>query len=468
MHDRIDAARGRGAIRRSLLALLLVALPACDTEELLEVEEPTFATPGTLNSLEGLAVLYAGAIGDFQAAYSGRGGAVDDFLSVSTLFSDEYRVADTFTTRNATDQRAQFPTDQGNTSDGAYFRLHYARRAAADVAAAIAEVAPQKTADPRYAIARSLEGFSIIALAEAFCGAIPISEGSGGVPGQPGVPLTTQQLFQEAATRFDDALAGNAASDLARVGKARALLNNGDFAGAASAVAAVPTNFVHMVEHSANSTRQQNPLYALMQNRRYTVADVEGVNGLNYRASQDPRVPWIQNSQGGFDSAVPMYVDLRHPSFGADVPLASGVEARLIEAEAALRANNTALWLQKLNDLRANAATLMPILVEGWANAVPGPNNPTRALAALTDPGTAAARVDLMFRERAFWLYSTGHRHGDMRRLVRQYQRTEGQVFPTGAHHRGGVYGTDVNFPIPFRETQNPNYTVDMCKVGEA
>jgi hypothetical protein len=40
-------------------------------------------------------------------------------------------------------------------------------------------------------------------------------------------------------------------------------------------------------------------------------------------------------------------------------------------------------------------------------------------MVAPTDPGTANARVDLMFRERAFSLFGTSHRVGDLRRLSR-------------------------------------------------
>jgi hypothetical protein len=58
----------------------------------------------------------------------------------------------------------------------------------------------------------------------------------------------------------------------------------------------------------------------------------------------------------------------------------------------------------------------------------------------------------MLFRERAFWLYATGHRLSDMRRLIRQYGRraSEGQYF------KGGTYGDDVNFPIPQTELNNP------------
>ena len=96
----------------------------------------------------------------------------------------------------------------------------------------------------------------------------------------------------------------------------------------------------------------------------------------------------------------------------------------------------------------------------GSLSAYPQSANP---LPALTDPGTDVARVNLLFRERAFWLYLTGTRLGDMRRLIRQYSRGAETVFPTGAWHKGGNYGTDVNLPIPFNEQQNPNYDATKC-----
>ena len=74
-------------------------------------------------------------------------------------------------------------------------------------------------------------------------------------------------------------------------------------------------------------------------------------------------------------------------------------------------------------------------------------------LASLSDPGTPDARVDLTFRERAFWMFMTGHRLGDLRRLVRQYGRGSETVFPTGAYHNDNlVRGTDVNIVIPISE----------------
>jgi hypothetical protein len=96
--------------------------------------------------------------------------------------------------------------------------------------------------------------------------------------------------------------------------------------------------------------------------------------------------------------------------------------------------------------------------------------NALRALAGLPEdivaPADPVSGTDLLFRERAFWLYATGHRLGDMRRLIRQYLRDPETVFPTGDYYRGGqTYGTDVNLPMPRREQNNPNLpdTPDGC-----
>jgi hypothetical protein len=46
-----------------------------------------------------------------------------------------------------------------------------------------------------------------------------------------------------------------------------------------------------------------------------------------------------------------------------------------------------------------------------------------------------------------------------MRRLIRQYNRTQETVFPTGTYPTGGgTYGTDVNFPLGPDEIGNPNF----------
>ena len=88
---------------------------------------------------------------------------------------------------------------------------------------------------------------------------------------------------------------------------------------------------------------------------------------------------------------------------------------------------------------------------------------PIGALPALTvaDITAAGGAVNLLFAERARWLWLTAHRLGDLRRLIRQYGRPANTVFPTGPYFKINFanYGTDVNFPVPITEKNNPNFT---------
>ncbi|MBW3656408.1 MAG: hypothetical protein KY444_09880, partial [Gemmatimonadetes bacterium] len=493
-------AKGLRPLPRALaLGVLALPLGACDLDRVLAVRDPEQVSPGDLENPESVPGLYNGALRTFFIAYSGAGD--DAFLNTSGLLADEMYAGDTFTTRQATDRRDQQPGTLGNTSDVAYARLQLARSNARRAAAAAQRfgVGSDGAASlpATFATLRAIEGFTYVALAEGFCGNIPFSV----VPETgPIDPLDQTQLrpgistlaaFDTAIVRMTEAVAAQPTNSLARVGLGRAHLNRGNYAAAAAAVAGVPTNFVFRIEHSANAFAQNNPVWVLQSAGRYGVSNDEGGTqrpdqaatsntpadtagfttdegeGLAFRAYRDPRVTWF--SQGsGFAAGVLLHRDGRYLDQNADVPLASGVEARLIEAEAQLAAGNTAGWLATLNTLRASAGTLIPTLYPAISDALKAQFPQT--LAPLDDPGTPAARVDLLFRERALWMYMTGHRLGDLRRLVRQYGRDQGSVFPTGKYFfgPGGVYGNDVAMPVPFNETNNTQYDPSRCDVDQA
>ena len=165
-----------------------------------------------------------------------------------------------------------------------------------------------------------------------------------------------------------------------------------------------------------------------------TVSDGEGNNGLDFVSANDPRVP-TELLGTGRDGETEHYYFKKYTDRYDPIVLASGIEARLIEAEADLQAGGSN-WLSILNDLRAVA--------------IDPPMEP------LMDPGTPDGRVDLVFRERAFWLFATGHRMGDLRRLLRQYGRSQNDTHPVG-HYKGPQdYGTDVVFILTLSEQSNP------------
>jgi hypothetical protein len=256
-------------------------------------------------------------------------------------------------------------------------------------------------------------------------------------------------MFETAVAKFDSALAqpGLALDDgtitnLAAVGLARALVDLGQFPQAAAAVADVPTDFQYVTEHAGSPLSLQNAIWSYTDQGLWSVSDQEGGNGLPYISAEDPRVPVdsLDDDGDGFadpglDSQTPQYFLLKYADASAPVVVADGIEARLIEAESQLQAGSRSGMTTILNSLRQAAGL---------------PNVAT--------PGTYVAAQDLLFSERAFWLYATGHRLGDMRRLIRQYLRPADTVFPVGAYHKGGgSYGPDVNLPIPIEEQNNPN-----------
>lgn len=423
-----------------VITLLSVSLVACDSEKILEVTDVDVATPESLEGNAALGVVHAGAIGDFQVAYSGSDGS-EGQITMAAMFTDEYVNSETFPTRIEVDQRI---IQEDNATMTGIMRDVQRARASADFASA--KFAAGAPTDIRRSETMSLAGFAILLMGENYCSGVPISKLTDAGEIIFGEQRTTSQLFDDAIAKFDSALTQAGAStaaaptrarNLAKIGKGRALLNKGDHAAAAAAVAGVPTNFVYYIFHSENTGRQNNGLWAFQRvGSRFSVADNEGINGLPFMSDNDPRVRWSYSGRAGFDGSTPLYYEEKYPTRSSSVPLAEGVEARLIEAEAALKAGNLLGYAAGINAARTQQGAPTPIIV----------------------PATASAQVDQLFKERAYALWLTSHRLGDLRRLIRQYGRTEDGVFPTGNYFKGGVYGDDVNFIIPSDEKNNPNF----------
>ena len=432
-----------------LVAALALPLGACDLDSLLDVEDVDVATPESLQNPGAVPVVYAGVLSDFAVAYGGSGSTGggsngEGQVLLSGMLADEFIATGTFNTRIEVDRR-DIPTDpnalgvaESGQIEESYQQLHDARVAAENGAELFARA--ELTDDPRRAQLFSLAGFAYNFFGENYCSGVPFSsvnvEGTFTYEG----PSTTDETFQRAIVRYDSALAvAEAGSDeeyLARVGKARALLNLGQYAEAATVAAPVPTDFEYDIFYTVNTPLQENGVWHYAQeNGRYAVADTEAGEGLPYRSANDPRVPWFDAERDPFDTTLAMeyYAQNKYEDRGADIPLATGIEARLIEAEAALAGVAAGDPLAILNDLRSQ---------------VPG-------LAPLTGPVT----VDVLFQERAFWLWLTSHRLGDLRRLVRQYDRASETVYPSGDYFRPGLtYGNDLQLPIHQTELQNPQF----------
>lgn len=502
-----NAGRGVKPLSRLVMAVALVLpLLACNTDKLVEVEDPAARRPEDLNNAGAVPALVQGAFRQFVGGYSGFGG--DAFLSASGAISDEFYWGDTFTTRVAADQRVLQAPVLGNITDAAFAALQQSRFNARRAFAVVNQFSTSQTASAdalSKAQLRTIEGYVYVTLSEGWCGAVPFSivPDSGAIDPfaiSLGAPQGVASMNDTAISRFSEATALNSGNYLASVGKARALLNVGRYALAAAAVASVPTLYVFRLEHSANTGAENNPIFALTSNGRYGVSNLEGglsgatflrpdlstpplsapsAEGLPFRGLMDPRVPWAARPGNGrcFSSSVFCWLDNNYPTNDSDVPLASGVEARLIEAEAALQAGDVTTMLSKLNGLRSSVVTLLGVLYPDQKQTFPSPAaGGSPSLAPLTDPALAGmtaadqftARRNLFFQERALWLFGTGHRQGDLRRLIRNYGLPSNQVFPSGPYFRGGIYGNDVAYPVPFQEQNNTNFNPSSCVTTDA
>jgi hypothetical protein len=415
--------------RAWLVAVLVPALLArCSS--LTDVDPIDVVQPDQLETPEGAEALRAGALGAFALAYSSQNpfaGTEGTYIGFSGLMADEFTFA--LASSGGVDAR-NLPDPSPNI---VYDRLQAARINALQAIGTFQRVAPAEGGKIGQLFATV--GYIELFFGESFCSGVPLSTIDDGEPVY-GQPVPTASLFTQAMAHFDSAgfyaSAGGSALELSRVGRGRALLNLGRFDDAAAAVAAVPGEFQSLVEHA--TTVQPNAVFLAMNQLRISVANTEGSNGLDFVTAADPRVP-TQALGLGTDGFTPVFAFTGYGTDAAPVVLASGLEARLIEAEAALQRGDATAWLQILNQLRV-----------------------ANGLGALADPGTQVDREALHFRERAFWLFATGHRHGDLRRLIRQYGRNPEAVFPTGAYKNQGLYGTDVTMTLPVTERINPNY----------
>ncbi|MGA9836304.1 MAG: hypothetical protein WBQ26_03200 [Gemmatimonadaceae bacterium] len=441
------------------VGLMLTA--GCDVnKQLLEPQQPGVISPASVVGATGAEALRTGAIGRFQAWTAGGGNNNQENMVLETsLFTDEYKSGDTFSQRNSWDQRIVQTNDQ--VLAPAYTAMQQARGYIQNALQSLKANVP--TAPAEAGQMYFLLGYTEMQLGEFFCNGIALGYTENGSPNYT-QPLTDQAVFAVAAAHFDSATAASTGTDAlsvqvhnaAAVGKARVLVDMGQFAQAAAAVSAVTTSFQYTMTYA--QTSQDNDIWIMTTNvKRYTVGDsfdiVNGAvnqikNAIPFASAADPRVPVTGGTTNfankSFDGNT-AYVG--QALWGRDDPnvIVSGIDARLVEAEAKLQTNDYAGMVTILNALRAGPQTLGVLKVPAMA-------------AIATTPTTLSDAVSLYFREKAFWQFGRGVRLGDMRRLIRQYGRTQDNVFPTGVFFKGGNYGTDVNFPVPDADKSNPNF----------
>ena len=459
----------------SMLTLAVFGATACDSKALLDAPDPDIITPSDLDSPEGALALRIGAMQRWRFSTGGdnTNGQESTWLT-GGLLADEWATSSTFVQNDELDERRIHLDNATVTFD--FRKLGRVRTAVNQALPLMYKWRPTETTS--LAELYFARGFAEMQLASDFCNGIPLTDAAAATSPTDikfGTPLTNAQVYQVALASLDSGLAlatGTADSTVKviqglKITRARVLLGLGGSANVAAAgalVAGIPTDSAY--RHTYAATSGSNAIWGqATSGRRYNVGtNLEGnahdipVNGqLDFFRASDPRVPakYTVSSKGDTTKAQDGLVYSRTTTlWGQETPVivTSGIDARLIQAEAAFQAGNyggAGGTLEILNALRASAHNL---------GAVTSP-----VMAALTDPGTDSARVAQLFREKAFWTFSRGQRLGDLRRLVRQdpYKQwyNVDNSFPNGAHYRGGIYGTDVNLPVPKdEENNNPNF----------
>ncbi len=407
---------------------------------LLKVEDPTAILDSDVNTAQGAELL---RLSIYQSFFQYAPSSAWD----SGLLADEFRFQqDAFWEAqpfpydgpDLVDRRAG-PVEQAQTAFGIqtyYPQFQSVRGTQLSIALEkVRAYAPPGAREAHMGELFAIRALIAMRLAEDYCPGFPLHEVKD-FKQVYGTALSTQQAFEYALANYDSAVALTVDSarvlNFARVGRARTLLQLGRFAEAATAASAVPTTYSYVAEYGGYSGNALTGDF-WWWGGKWSIADSEGGNGLDFVSANDPRVPW-RRAGTARNGTTPLYALDKYPTKYTPFPLATGLDARLIEAEADLHGGGSN-WLTILNDLRATQIS--------------------PAMSPLTDPGTDDARLDLMFRERAFWLFATGSRLGDLRRLVRVYGRSAESVFPTGAYYSGGLpYGTITALPFPKEETK--------------
>ena len=414
----------RGSSRRILSACMLAVFltTACDTDDLLDVSAPGLLPADNLESPDAAALLVNGAIGNFECALGAAvmvGGIISDEFSDAQLGAAQWP----YDRRDANLQPSSiYGTSGCNSSQGpgVYSPLSVARWSADNAFRALESFSNDQVArrDSLMAASALYAGFSLAQLGMTMCSAA-LDEGP---------EITNQQLFAEAENRFGTALtlatqAGVATyQHAANVGLARVRLFQGNTAGAASAAALVPADFVLEASASASEGRRYNRVYhSNVQSRNYTI-ETQSRN-LMTEGVEDPRSLTVDSGLRASDGQV-AWIQLKYTGFDSPIPIARYEEAQLILAE--VQGGQDAVDI--INALRA-----------------------PHGIPAYTGATDAASIQNLIIEERRRELFVEGFRMHDIHRFQLPLVPAPGTEFPV----KGGSYGNTTCLPLPDVERFN-------------
>jgi hypothetical protein len=459
------------SVRRRLLegALFLLALCLASCEGILDVDDSGVLTPDDLDAAgpASIAPIVFGVVGTYQEAADGIAG-------LAAVFTDEMIAAGPFGSFQQLDARFVQPLNPDLTGS-VYIPLHMARH----LADTTVLVLQQRLQDPAYSsvtsdilaglsLGKLYGGYSRVWLAEMFCWSILTGVTPEPAPLLPDVRMRQAlQLLREAEGQA--LVAGFTDVRMAAlVGQARAHLWLREYEQAAAIAARVPRAFVYNAEYSQNSVEQYNEVFmttwgdatpivatvgdgTIVQRGTEKFEHLEQFIGLNLIAVQPP----------GFraeTASIPVMLQLLYKRQDSEIMMASGVEAILIRAEAAVRGGRTAEATELLNDLRADYSLRVAVSSRVDLPAA------ADLLQPITLNGNVRDGLKAIGDERARELWLTGDRFTTSRRFRRDGLGVD--LFPAKAVFGGG---DDAAFPIAQRELDaNPNLTGNQaCPPGQ-
>ncbi|NJD20396.1 MAG: hypothetical protein FIA95_14090 [Gemmatimonadetes bacterium] len=410
--------RGRvGAL--AAIAVLTPALTACDS--FFEVINPNVIIATDVDPVADGTVFSRSAFQTFAAGFA------PGYIVYTAWFTNEAWVGDTFPTRNEYGRR--FIDDRNTSTPGDLWTPLTRSIAQSEQVMELLGEAPGT--ELNVARAALTSAYALTIQAEGFCQGTMVQ--AGGVPGP---KMTPAQLFEAALVRFDKAIAkggattGTEATSIvtaARVGKGRARLNLGRKAEAAAAVNGVATSFaftIPYVDDASSRGRLGNGVYS------YSAGGTREslVVPPHYRSMSDSRIQFADAGRFAQDGELRFWTQKKYPAWNSGIRLASGLEARYIEAEA-----NISGALAFINERRAAGGQ-----------------------AAISTTSTTELLANLMDQKsRDFWL--EGMRMGDWRRNPNAVPN----ILQPGNNYYKPALGDVQNqtcMPLPYAEyNANPN-----------
>ncbi|HEX9106703.1 MAG TPA: RagB/SusD family nutrient uptake outer membrane protein [Longimicrobiales bacterium] len=422
--NRIVSQSGRGA---ALCLLVTTTLAACGELTSLKQDAPSRVLANDLFQPQNASLLVDGAVGDFECS-------LGNYIVATGLVGDELIDAQLSQAMWDYDRRSVFSADPiygttacgGTQAIGLYTPLSVARFQADQAVKYLNTWTDQQVANRTdlIATASAYAGYSLVLMAEAMCSAaIDL-----------GPELSRAQLAAEAEKRFTAAIAAattakdNNVLNLARVGRARARLEQGNLAGAASDAAAVPDGFVFNATYGATPTRRENRVYTQLFRDNFASVDPT-FRAVTWAGAADPRVSVINGNAIGADRSTAIWRANKYPTISTPIPIARWAEAQLIVAEADAASGDLNGAVAIINTLHQRAG------IAPYAG------------------GSAAEVKAQVAEERRRELFLEGQRLGDIIRNNVQLAPAAGSAFP-----KGGLYGTQLCMPLPdIERNNNPN-----------